>query len=291
MKKAIVLYVPVIHQGYLNLLKNHGSNRTPVFLIGESIFNQLKIKHQEVTDPLSRDMRALPAKDIVPSLGSLYTGPVQLLEHKDINFLRAYDEIVLPEDELSHAFALEYESYICKTQFVSWFLRWNMPASTTQNDIECDRTVSVDELKELGLFKYMRHAREESNKSPDWWRQVGSVLVRGDGAVLLTAYNTHLPTVYEVYYSGDPRSNFNAGQHIEVSKAIHSEASIIAQAGKYGVKTQGCELFVTTFPCPACANLIALSGIKRVYFADGYSLVGAIDVLRAYGVEVVRVQS
>lgn len=290
MKKAIILYCPVIHQGYLNLLKTHGSTQTPVFLIGESIFEQLKIHHQEVTGPLSRDMRALSVKDIVPSLGPLYMGPVQILEYKDIGSLREYDEIILPEDELSHAFVTEFVSYIRRSRFVWWFLRWNMPASTTRNDIECDRTVSINELKELGLFKYLRHAREQSEKSPDWWRQVGSVLVR-DSLVLLTACNTHLPTMYEVYYSGDPRSNFNAGQHIEVSKAIHSEASIIAQAGKYGVKTQGCELFVTTFPCPACANLIALSGIKRVYFADGYSLVGAIDVLRAYGVEVVRVQS
>jgi dCMP deaminase len=106
---------------------------------------------------------------------------------------------------------------------------------------------------------------------------------------MLSAHNTHLPSVYEVYYAGDPRSNFNAGESIEISKAIHSEASIIAQASKYGVSTKGCELFVTTFPCPACANLIALSGITRVYFADGYSLVGSIDVLREYGVEVVRV--
>lgn len=288
MKKAIVLYVPVIHQGYLNMLKMHGSAFTPIFLLGDSMFEQLKKNHQTIIDPVRRDMRALCVKDVALSFRFLYEGSTSILEHEDVNILWEYDKIIFSEDEISHAFALEYEGYIRNTQFVSWFLRWNMPASTTRNDIECDRTVSVDELKELGLFKYMRHAREQSEKSPDWWRQVGSVLMR-DPHVLLTAYNTHLPSVYEVYYSGDPRSNFNAGQHIEVSKAIHSEASIIAQAGKYGVKTQGCELFVTTFPCPACANLIALSGIKRVYFVDGYSLVGAIDVLRAYGVEVVRV--
>lgn len=290
MKKAIVMHVPVIHQGYLNMLKMYGSAFIPVFLLGDSIFEQLKKNHQTIIDPIKRDMRALCVKDTAHSLGHLYEGFTSILEHENLNTLWEYDQIIFSEDEISHAFALEYEGYIRSTQFVSWFLRWNMPASTTRNDIECDRTVSIEELKKLGLFKYMRHAREQSEKSPDWWRQVGSVLVR-DTYVLLTACNTHLPTVYEVYYSGDPRSNFNAGEHIEVSKAIHSEASIIAQAGKYGVKTQGCELFVTTFPCPACANLIALSGIVRVYFAQGYSLVGAIDVLRAYGVEVVRVQS
>lgn len=288
MKTAIVLYAPIVHKGYINLLKEHGSKSVPVFLFGDSIFKQLKKNHQEIVERVSRDMRALPVDDVVNSLRYSYSGVVQVLEHEDVYALHEYKKLIFSEDEICHAFTTEYNFSFNKTQFVSWFLRWNMPASTTRNDIQCDRTVSVDKLKELGFFKYMRHARAESTKSPDWWRQVGSVLVR-DNSVLLTACNTHLPSVYEVYYAGDPRSNFNAGEHIEVSKAIHSEASIIAQAGKYGVKTQGCELYVTTFPCPACANLIALSGITRVYFADGYSLVGAIDVLRAYGVEVVRV--
>lgn len=288
MKTAIVLYAPVIHQGYLNFLKSHGSAFIPVFLMGESIFEKLKKNHLSVINPVTRDMRALPARDIALTLCRLYEGFVQVLEEQDIPSLHEYDKLILPEDESGHAFVEEYQTFFERVQFVSWFLRWDMPTSTTRTDIKSDCIITADALTKLGFFKHMEKARKVACQSPDWWRQVGSVLVR-DGEEILSAHNTHLPTVYEVYYSGDPRTNFNAGESIEISKAIHSEASIIACAAQHGIVTKGCELYVTTFPCPACANLIALSGITRVYFADGYSLVGAIDVLRAYGVEVVRV--
>lgn len=288
MKTAIILYCPVVHNGYLNLLKIHGSHTTPVFLMGGTVLQFLRKNHESIIEPIRRDMRALPVRESAAALSFIYEGSVQILEHEEICLLREYDKIILPEDEISHAFTEEYEEYVNYTEFTSWFLRWNMPASTTRSDVECDRVVSKEQLLALGFFTYVEKARAESLKSPDWWRQVGSVLVC-DGKEILSAHNTHLPTLYEVYFSGDPRANFDAGQHIEVSKAIHSEASIIAQAAQYGVVTKGAELFVTTFPCPACANLIAMSGIKKMYFVDGYSIVGALDVLRHFGVEVIRV--
>jgi dCMP deaminase len=288
MKTAIILYMPVVHRGYLNLLQAEGSPNTPLYIMGQSILDSLQNFNPSTTQSITRDLRALTSYDVASTLIFLYPGSSRLLEECEISELAQYDKLVLPEDELSHLFVQKYSIPFEKVRFVSCFLRWDMPASTTRTDVECDRTITAEELKELGFFKYVRLAKEEASKSPDWWRQVGSVLVR-ENRVALSAHNTHLPTVNEVYYAGDPRSNFNAGQSIEISKAIHAEASIIAQASQYGFSTKGCELFVTTFPCPACANLIALSGIKRVYFVDGYSLVGAIDILRAFGVEVVRV--
>jgi dCMP deaminase len=288
MKKAIILYLPVVHKGYLKLLETEGSSRTPLYILSESILDSLISFNPSTMQSVSRDLRALSPIDAAGSMIFLYKGQSHLLEETEVNELFAYDQLVFVEDEISHLFIKKYAISFEKIKFVSWFLRWDMPTSTTQVDVECDRAISIQELKELGYFKYLRLAKEEAAQSPDWWRQVGSVLVR-DNRVVLSTHNTHLPVTNEVYYAGDPRSNFNAGQSIEISKAIHAEASIIAQASKHGCSVKGCELFVTTFPCPACANLIALSGIKRVYFVDGYSLVGAIDVLRAYGVEVVRV--
>lgn len=288
MKTAIVLYMPVIHRGYLNLLETYGSSGIPVYVLGQSVLKSLRRFNPSAVQSITRDIRSLRPSDIVSYLFSLYQGHSHVLEDSEVFGLTQYDTLIFPEDEVSHTFVQKYSIPFEKVRFVSWFLRWDMPASTTRTDVECDRTISIQELKELGLFKYLRLAKEEMAQSPDWWRQVGSALVR-DNQVILSAHNTHLPTVNEVYYAGDPRSNFNAGQSIEISKAIHAEASIIAQASQHGCCVKGCELFVTTFPCPACANLIALSGIKRVYFVDGYSLVGAIDVLRAYSVEVVRV--
>jgi len=45
---------------------------------------------------------------------------------------------------------------------------------------------------------------------------------------------------------------------------IHSEANSIVQAAKYGVKTEGCTMYVTLFPCANCAGLIVNAGIKKL---------------------------
>ena len=62
---------------------------------------------------------------------------------------------------------------------------------------------------------------------------------------------------------GDPRSNFDAGKNIELSKFIHAEASLIAQAAKQGAKLEGASIYVTTFPCPVCARLVATAGLRK----------------------------
>ena len=48
--------------------------------------------------------------------------------------------------------------------------------------------------------------------------------------------------------------------------------------------------FVSTFPCPVCAKSIAVAGIKKVYYCQGYSLLDAEDILRPYGVELIFVK-
>jgi dCMP deaminase len=113
-------------------------------------------------------------------------------------------------------------------------------------------------------------------------------LVR-DGKTLLVTFNTHLPTDQTAYLLGDPRSNFEAGQHIDASLALHSEVSLLAEAAKRGVATLGCDMYVTTFPCPPCAAAIARSGIRRLFYAGGYSLVMGAEALRANGVKLIRV--
>ena len=72
----------------------------------------------------------------------------------------------------------------------------------------------------------------------------------------------------------------------DLSTAIHAEASVVAKAARDGVPLDGADLYVTTFPCPACARLIAESGFRRCYFADPYSLLEGDTILRAAGVEL-----
>jgi len=86
----------------------------------------------------------------------------------------------------------------------------------------------------------------------------------------------------------DPRITAKKGESIERSIDIHAEARIIADAAKQGVALDGLSMTVNTFPCPNCAKLIALSGIKTCYYIDGYAVVDGYSVLKDFGTEIVK---
>ena len=49
-------------------------------------------------------------------------------------------------------------------------------------------------------------------------------------------------------------------------RAIHSEADAIAKAARNGISVAGATMYVTRYPCEACARLIAAAGIKVVVY-------------------------
>jgi dCMP deaminase len=52
--------------------------------------------------------------------------------------------------------------------------------------------------------------------------------------------------------------------------ATHAEANALAFAAKYGVSTEGAELFVTVSPCDTCARLLIAAGIHSVSYIEAY---------------------
>lgn len=49
-------------------------------------------------------------------------------------------------------------------------------------------------------------------------------------------------------------------------RALHSEIDSITQAAKFGVSIRDAAMFVTRYPCEACARAIVNAGIKEVYY-------------------------
>lgn len=49
-------------------------------------------------------------------------------------------------------------------------------------------------------------------------------------------------------------------------RALHSEIDAITQSAKFEYSTQGATMFVTRYPCEACARAIVNAGIKIVYY-------------------------
>ncbi|MFH1178215.1 MAG: deaminase, partial [bacterium] len=165
-----------------------------------------------------------------------------------------------------------------------WRLRWDWGATQKKQRPKDEGTISVEEFDR----DIMHMAFHFATRSPDWWRQVGAVLTNGRG-IILSAFNRHVPSEQSEYCYGDPRSNFEQGENIDISGALHAEMGIIAEAARRGFSMEGCDIYVTTFPCPPCAYAIAHTGIKRLFYANGYSLVAGAEVLQAKGVEIIRV--
>jgi dCMP deaminase len=53
-------------------------------------------------------------------------------------------------------------------------------------------------------------------------------------------------------------------------RTIHAEMNAILQCAKFGIPTEGAEIYVTHFPCLHCCKAIIQSGIKAVYYAQDY---------------------
>ncbi|MGY3715471.1 ComE operon protein 2 [Sutcliffiella cohnii] len=53
-------------------------------------------------------------------------------------------------------------------------------------------------------------------------------------------------------------------------RTIHAEVNALLQCAKFGVPTEGAEIYVTHFPCLHCCKSLIQAGIKVVYYAQDY---------------------
>lgn len=277
MSKNVIVYIPVLHDGYRKLLDLHKDANT-VFVWGKTLISEV--------DYLQKEIRALDPDLIVKSIrGWGLSAEVKLLEVDNLKeAIDSADELVLPNDDISH---LLVEKYLMgkKVCYENIFLRWDRQNSVRKNKIANDQTVTEDEFSRMMIQK----AETESEKSSDWWRRVGSVVIK-NGEVLLVGHNHHVPSEHTPYIDGDPRNGFHKGEYLELSTAMHAEAGIIAEAARRGISLSGCDIYVTVFPCPPCAKLIAYSGIKKIYYKDGYGVLDGEGIMKEKGVEIIQVQ-
>ena len=195
------------------------------------------------------------------------------------------DEIIVSDDDVLRELVNKYLNSK-KVSYDKVFLRWHKMNSVTKNPVQEDQNISEKEFDRT----IIRTAYKEADKSSDWWRSVGVALVKG-GEVIYLRHNKHGVTENTAYIEGEPRSNFDAGKAIaDLVIFQHGEAAVISEAAKNGVSTDGADIYVTTFPCPTCAMLIANSGIKNVYYREGYSLLDAERILKQSNINLIKVK-
>jgi dCMP deaminase len=74
-------------------------------------------------------------------------------------------------------------------------------------------------------------------------------------------------------------------------RTIHAEMNALLQCAKFGVPTEGAEIYVTHFPCIHCSKAIIQSGIKAVYYAKDYkNHPYAIELFESAGVRTEQVE-
>ncbi len=277
--KQVLLYLPVVHAGHGAFFARH-PDTAQVLILGTGFRAQFK--------SMAKDIRALPPARVAQFLRVMLPDvPVRVIEPADLLAAVTADILVLPDEDVTRALAAEHDLAAGRELvFDKTFLRWDREWSQARRPAEPDARVTAGDLPE----RLVAYAMKLADHSSDWWRQVGAVAWRGE-EILGAAWNHHCPTEYAPYVDGDPRDGFSRGVRADLSTAIHAEASVVAQAARAGISLDGADLYVTTFPCPACARLIAESGFRRCYFTGPYSVLEGDNILKAGGVTLLWVDA
>lgn len=278
MKSAIVVYVPVIHSGYLNFIDKH--KNIDVFVVGETLIKDLD---PVLAQKLPRQLNAIRSTDAVFCLKEIAIFSENINIMTNIKDIDEYDEIIMPVSDITKLIAERIPNK--KIVWDTIFLQYDWSSANIKSEIIPDTIIFEDELS----ISIMNRAERIATQSSDFWRHVGVVLAK-NGKILLGAYNKHLPNDETPYIFGDPRWSFNGGESPEICGAIHGEKNVFALALlNGGISTKGADLFSTVFPCTPCALFIATCGISRLFFKHGYSNIHSEKVLKEAGVQIIRV--
>jgi dCMP deaminase len=273
MSDALLAYVPVLHEGYRRFLSAHGEG-LPLYLIGPELYADSR--------PLAKDIRALDPGLVTSAIEAwdICSAVSVLDEHGATALAAEQPSLIAPAEDVSYQ-VIERWFGRCEVRYDTTFLRWDKTRTVALH--EPGAVVASDD--DPALAELIAAAQQQAEGSADWWRRVGAAIRFADGTVVATR-NEHLPHPLSPYAAGDPRANFHKGVALELSTATHAEARLIAAAARTGRATEGAVMYVTDFPCPPCAKLIAGAGVARVYYRGGYAVLDGEDVLREAGVEI-----
>lgn len=279
MKSVMVLYIPVLHNGYLQFFAKHKKETCTVFILDEDFSSEFMSARKEIRAISSDIMRRM-----IESLGF----EVYIFGRKTLRVFNSdtvnIEKVFVASDQISREFAKKYLSHL-NVIFDDIFLRWDQKHVLIQKPVDYAR-ISTDDKFDRRMCNL---AKKESEKSSDWWRHVGAVVVK-NGKIILSGYNKHVPSEHIPYVFGDIRDHIKPGTNSHISSALHAEQTIITEAARKGIRLEGANIYLTTFPCPVCAKLIAYSGIKRCYFTEGHASFDGEEVLASNGVETILVK-
>lgn len=280
----ILSYIPALHQGYWQFLKKH-QGADVLYLLSKDLIG--KIAPQ--IDYLHKDIRALSTKQIQQALQAWQIKPkVEVLNLTKLTQLKKQKnlKIIAPSEDITRQIITQFLPQ-AQVTWDSIFLRWNKSNVLDDQKIKANTTLSSKKFDQTMI----KLAQNKAQLSSDWWRQVGAVLISKQGQVIASGANRHQPSDQTPYIFGDTRGLFHKGQHIELSTAAHAESTLIAQCAQQGIALAGASLYVTDFPCPFCARMIAVSGINKLYYLKGYAVMDGQTLLKQAKIQIIKVNN
>jgi dCMP deaminase len=275
--RTLVAYVPVLHEGYLRFFEKYEEPKE-LYIFGPEITAEYAWLAKDI-----RQVHPMRMKQAIEALGIF--DRVHVLDTALLGTLaESTNSVVLPDEDITRELVGKYLPNV-EVTFEPIFLRWDKHNSIKEKPVLPEERITRDEFHR----RVMGEVLTEAEQSSDIWRRVGAAIVK-DGEVVLIGHNEHKPSAHTHTTFGDPRNNFHKGDHIEISSSFHGEASLIAEAAKRGISLEGADMYVTVFPCPPCAKLIAHSGIETLYCDGGYSVLDGEDILKGKGIKVIFVE-
>lgn len=275
---VVAVYIPVLHRGYIEFLQKQKPD--VIYLFDHDLLQLVDYIRKDLRAIDPQVMQAILAKGLAEI--NLTKTIVSVIDGNELSKLADQDlRWVLPNEDVSHEIAQKYLTQ-AKVVYKPVFLRWDRENTTATKETGPVSTNKVDQQR-------MQLAYKQANRSSDIWRRVGAALFSEKGDLLYAKGNQPATNQHSPWMEGDPRNSLSKGVGIEMSAFFHAEASLIAQAAKDGKSLLGTSIYVTTFPCPPCAMLVANSGIKHCYYAEGYAVLDGDKIMKTTGVSVSKV--
>lgn len=98
--------------------------------------------------------------------------------------------------------------------------------------------------------------------------QVGALIFRGSECIA-SGYNLSMPDnckkvgCHRIDVYGEDSKNHRLPSDCY---ALHSEIMAIAQAARHGIDVSLADMYISRYPCEACARAIVAAGIKKVVY-------------------------
>lgn len=131
-------------------------------------------------------------------------------------------------------------------------------------------------VKEKHIKLYKDIVMSLAEMSHDARLKVGALLLK-DGRIVATGYNGQM--------TGQPHKQLVFEGH-DVS-TIHAEMNCLMFAAKHGIGIEGCEIFVSHFPCMHCTKHLHQAGISKIYYVEDYRVE---DNLFKYAIPMEKVE-